>query len=556
MNNWNISFKLLVLVVIAIAMFVGMGLYGISNTGSTFEWVREINSTAHEFQRSAKEISDPLHRARELALVIVLAPDRATREKLNAEQERLTTALDATLDAWPVDRMPAAERAAFDELRTAWRQYRDLKAYTIDRALKGYREEAFINAIDSAARQFDVATGRLDAWQAAKIGGAEAVYRAAEAQFARVVRTSILVTVLTALLLGGAATFIVRRITGPLRLLTNTASRIADKIDDPGAEEVLAPVLSSGDEVGQLARDFWRMVGTLRSTIKTEVQSRARVDEIIQSTRAAVAHLSGTSSQLLAQTKEQTFGAENQAAAVAQIVTTLDEVTQTARLAADRAAGVGTTVQRTLKIGTSGRKAVDESVAALNDVRRQVEHTVQDMTALVEQTKAVSEIISTVDGIAQQSHLLAVNASIEAAKAGDHGKGFTVVATEVKNLADQSKEATAQVRTILADIQRATKAAVSSMEGVTQMVSGAIEVQDQSSRAINELADALSEVAKTSEQTVASAKQEALGMVQIHESMKNIDQVARQTLISIQGTTEAARQLNDLGGQLTRLSTG
>lgn len=513
-----------------------------------------MNSTAQDFQRSAREISDPLNQIRELALTIVLAPDRALREKLNADQEEKSRRLDETFSRWRVEHMTGAERLAFENLRASWEEYRKLKDYTVSNALRGFREEAFINAVDAGARQFTATIALLHSWQAAKIDRAQAVYREADAHFRQVARTSILVTILTALLVGGIGIYVVRTIIGPIELLTATASRITDNVADARVEAALAPVINSGDEVGHLARGFLRMVGTLRSTIQTETQSRTRMDEILKSTRAAVGQLASTSAELLASTKMQSSGAENQADAVARIVPTVEEVTQTARQAAQRATGVGKTVQRTLEIGNAGRKAVDDSVSALNGVRQQVEQTAQNLLALVEQTKAVFAIIASVDDIARQSHLLAVNASIEAAKAGDHGKGFSVVADEVRSLADQSKQATAQVRTILGDIHKATKAAVESMERVTTEVSGAIHVGDQSSQTINELAVALSEVAATSAQTVISAEQEAVGMTHIQDAMKNIDHVARQALLAIQGTEQAARQLNDLGSQLTDLS--
>ena len=121
-------------------------------------------------------------------------------------------------------------------------------------------------------------------------------------------------------------------------------------------------------------------------------------------------------------------------------------------------------------------------------------------------------------------------------------------------MAEQSRSGTAQVRQILGQILKATSAAVESMEGVTTGVSGAMEAGDQSKRTIDQLAAALSDVAQTSAQIVGSAEQEAQGMIQINDAMKNIDHVAREALLAIQGTTKAARQLNDLGNQLTRLS--
>ena len=554
MKDWSISVKLLCLIATAIFAFVGLGLYGISNTRSTFKWVKEVNATAKEFQRSATEISDPLHRLRELALSIVLAPDRALREELHSKQEEKIRRLDETFKRWPTEHMDAPERAAFERLREALQGYKTINAVTIDRAITGYREEAFINAIDAGARQFDLVNMQLEGWQTAKIDSALGVYQDADAQFKRVVVTSILVTVLTALLLGSVAYFIVRTITGPINILTATASRIAEKVDDSQAEGALAPVLRRGGEVGQLARGFWRMVGTLRTTIQTESQSRARLNEILRSTRQAVGQLGSTSAQLLASTKEQAVGAEKQADAVARIATTVDEVTHTAQQAAARASGVGKTVQRTLEIGKAGRRAVNDSVSALHAVRQQAEQTARNMVILVQQTKAISDIIATVDDIARQSHVLAVNAAIEAAKAGQGAKEFTVIASEIRVMAERSRQGTSQIRQILDQILRASSAAVESMEGVTKGVTGAIAVGDQSSQTIKELAVALSEVAETSAQTVVSAEQEALGMSQINEAMKNIDHVSRQALLAIQGTAQAAGQLNDLGSHLTQLS--
>ena len=554
MKNWSITFKLFCLVAIAILTFVFLGLYGIYNARSTFRWVGEVNTTAQDFQRSAREISDPLHRVRELVLSIVMAPDRATREKLNSTQEQTSRQLDTAIKGWPTDRMNAAESAAFKRLRTAWEDYKKLKDFTVDRALKDYREEAFINANGTGARQFEIVNAELEGWQNFKIRTAQAVYHEADSRFTWVSRTSILVTVLTALLVGSIAVFIVRSITGPVRVLTATASRIAERVDDPEAEKALAPFSGTRDEFGQLARGFWRMVSTLRTTLQNEVQARARMDEILNSTRAAVGQLGSTSAQLLASTKEQANGAEKQVDAVTRVVTTVEEVTATARHAATRARSVGQTVQHTVEIGNAGRQAADDSVTALNDVRQRVEVTSRNMMNLIEQTKAISEIIATVDDIAQQSHVLAVNAAIEAAKAREGGKEFTVIASEIRAMAEQSREGTAQVRQILDQILKASGAAVLSMEEVTKGVSDAIREGDQSSTAIKELTVALADVAETSVQTSIAAEQEAIGMTQIGEAMRNIDLVAKDALLAIQGTAQAARQLDSLGGQLRRLS--
>ncbi len=166
----------------------------------------------------------------------------------------------------------------------------------------------------------------------------------------------------------------------------------------------------------------------------------------------------------------------------------------------------------------------------------------------------IGEIIATVNDIADQTNLLALNAAIEASRAGEHGQGFTVVAGEVRALADQSKKATAQVRQILGEIQKATNTAVLSTEEVTKGVSSAIKVGGQAGETIKALADTLAEVSRATTQIVASVSHQATGMAQIHQAMKNIDTVAKQNSVATRQAAQAAENLNHLGIQLTESS--
>src|SRR5205814_8058379 len=137
---------------------------------------------------------------------------------------------------------------------------------------------------------------------------------------------------------------------------------------------------------------------------------------------------------------------------------------------------LGEAVQKTLELSKAGRKVVEESVAATLTVKEKVESTAENILLLAEQAQAIGEIIAAVNDIAEQTNLLALNAAIEASRAGEHGRGFSVVAGEVKALADQSKKATAQVRQILGEIQKATNKAVLSTEEVSKGVAAATRV--------------------------------------------------------------------------------
>jgi methyl-accepting chemotaxis protein len=288
--------------------------------------------------------------------------------------------------------------------------------------------------------------------------------------------------------------------------------------------------------------------------IDGEKQRRKRSERLLENIRQAVSKLSSATTEILASTAQQAAGAQEQAAAVAQTVTTVDQVTQTVNQAAQRAKGVGETVQRTLEVGQNGRRAVEASVTSLNQLKARVESTAADILRLAEQAQAIGEIISSVNDIAEQTNILALNAAIEASRAGEQGRGFAVVAAEVKVLADQSKKATTQVRQILGEIQRATHTAVLSTEEVTKGVSDAIQAGGQSSQTINLLADTLGDAAQASAQIVASAGQQATGMAQINQAMRNLEQVVRQHLVATRQVEQASQNLNTLGTELTALA--
>ena len=340
----------------------------------------------------------------------------------------------------------------------------------------------------------------------------------------------------------------------------------ADRIT--AGELALEVGVGGGDELATLAGAFNTMTERLRQQIEaeqasraqseglldTEKEYRARIEELLRNVREAVAQLSSAGAEILASTSQQAAGAEEQAAAVSQTVATVEQVTQTADQAAQRAKGVGDAVQQTMKIGRDGRTAVEDSIAALNRLKEQVESTAEDILALAEQAQAIGEIIATVNDIAEQTNVLALNAAIEASRAGEQGRGFAVVAGEVKALADQSKKATAQVRQILGEIQKATNAAVLSMEQVTKGVDATIATGGQSGEAIRTLAETLETASRAASQIVASAGQQATGMSQIDQAMRNLEQVAQQNLAATRQVEQAAQDLNALGHRLAELA--
>lgn len=350
--------------------------------------------------------------------------------------------------------------------------------------------------------------------------------------------------------ISGVVVRLARRTAGRVTSLAGTAERIA-----AGELDLTAPVGGS-DEVGDLGNAFNVMTANLRSLLEREKQGREELEVVLAAVSDTANSLASASAEILAGTSQQSSGAQQQAAAVAQTVTTVDEVTQTADQAAQRAETMSSASQRSLEIGEAGRKAAEEAGSGMAVVTDQVEEIAERVLGLAEKAQAIGEIIDTVDDIAEQTNLLALNAAIEASRAGEHGKGFQVVATEVKSLADQAKKSTVQVRRILGDIQNATNRAVLATEEGARSADGAIKIVSQTEDTITTLVDTVASTARTAAQIAASAGQQAAGMSQIHEAMQSINQAASQNLAATRQTERAAQDLNALGLRLRELLAG
>jgi PAS domain S-box-containing protein len=287
--------------------------------------------------------------------------------------------------------------------------------------------------------------------------------------------------------------------------------------------------------------------------ISVRKQAEDARESLLQAVKDTVGKLAGAAAQILAVSTEQAAGAQEQAAAVAETVASVEQISQTSEQAAERARGVADNSRRSADLGEAGRRSVDDTITGMREIKARTESIAESVLSLAEQAQAIGEIIATVTDIAEQTNLLALNAAIEAARAGEQGRGFSVVAAEVKALADQSKKATAQIRQILNQIQKATNGVVHTMEDGTKSVSRVLDVVGQAGGTIQELAVNGNDAARAAAQIAASAGQQAMGMAQINQAMKNIRHVSTQTLESTRHAERAAQDLSQLAEELRGL---
>lgn len=281
--------------------------------------------------------------------------------------------------------------------------------------------------------------------------------------------------------------------------------------------------------------------------IRLEAQ-RKEIDELARVLQSVTSQIAAVSTQLSSATAETT-------AAISQTTATAEEVKQTADQTSMKAKSVSDDSKGVVSISKQGLDATDATVKGMLRIREQMESIGECMVQMSNQSKLIGDIIASVDDLAQQSNLLAVNASIEAAKAGEQGKGFAVVAQEVKNLSQQSKAATAHVRSILNDIVKATTAATMATEQGGKAVETGHQQATDAGKVIKALSESIEKAAQASGLIEVSSQQQVIGMRQMVEALESIRIASQQNLSSANQLESAGKELSDLGSRLLELTS-
>lgn len=514
------------------------------------------------------------NRVRAQMLEMIMTDDRAKQQSLEREIREKTKEVDEGLKIVSESLKGQSQvTKQFEEMVTILADYRKTRDEQFALIAGDRTEEAQQLTATVQNERYDRINSLVKGLGESALARARARIDQASAKTEELSRTFIIIGVVTFLLSIGTAIFLNKIIARPLVELTGAAGRIAE--GDPG---VVIQSSDRKDEVGDLARAFAAMVRYLQAmaavsrqvaegdlTVSVQpvsdrdilgkaygdmLENLCRINQEISN---GVSVLASSASEILASTTQIATGMVETATSVSETTATVEEVKQTAQLSADKSRSVSENAQKATLIADQGNAAVLETMAGINHIKELMESVAESVVVLSEQTQAIGEIITVVNDLAQQSNLLAVNAAIEASKAGEQGKGFGVVAQEIKSLADQSKQATEQVRVILGDIQKATGKSVLAAEQVSKAVESGVKQAAESGKSIRILAESIGESSQAAAQIAASSQQQLAGMEQVAMAMESIKQAAQQNVAGTKQVERAAHTLNELGQKLKEI---
>lgn len=337
-------------------------------------------------------------------------------------------------------------------------------------------------------------------------------------------------------------------------------------------EEAMEELHRTSLEIGIGVSDF---LATLQSATAGKMSARAQLDydhealatlarvinrlmeglegvtsEIVQ----ASDQLDSASVELLNSSQHQSKASSEQAAALTQTASSIEELAVAAREIEDRAAEVHTMATDNVAVAESGQEAVRASAQAIEQIGASTAEAAKRITALGEKSMAITEVTEIIDGIASQTNLLALNAAIEAARAGDAGRGFSVVAVEIRKLAENVVESTKEIKGLIKEIQDSTSASVMATEQVIKQVERGAELSAEVGASLERMLEMLRANAESAQAIQSSTSQQTAATDDMAKTVKELTGISQNAAQAAREAFESAQELSKLAGVLRQAS--
>ncbi|MBF0564195.1 MAG: methyl-accepting chemotaxis protein [Nitrospirae bacterium] len=337
-------------------------------------------------------------------------------------------------------------------------------------------------------------------------------------------------------LLFAAAFLIIRSITGPMAKAVDVSNRLAD---GDLTVTVEAGCLDCKDETGELFLSLNNMIEKLRT--------------VIGNIRKAAGDLAAESQQLSVTSEQTSRGVVDQMERANQIAASSEEMSKTVIDIANNASGIASSASETAKMAKNGEEVVNSSAREVRAIAETVSESARFISSLGDRSKEIGEIVNVINDIADQTNLLALNAAIEAARAGEQGRGFAVVADEVRKLAERTATATSQISGMIGGIQKDVSKAVSSMDEATKRVETGVEYVTNAGSALNDIVQGVNSLQSMVQQIATATEEMSTVSETITSDIATIANVSKDTSASSGQIANSASGLSSLSAGLQEL---
>ena len=351
----------------------------------------------------------------------------------------------------------------------------------------------------------------------------------------------------------GFALAINRKISKHIAPMAESAQLVAK-----GRLDIPRIIVTTNDDIGLLGTAFNDMTDNLHNLVGKVSQSSGLVASTTQELTTGAEQSAQASNQIAVAITEVSYGTEKQLSVVENATQVINQMLKDINQILNSSKVVANTSEKAAVSALEGSKAIDKTIDQMNNIEKTVNTSAQVIDSLGARSQEISQIIDAISGIAEQTNLLALNAAIEAARAGEQGRGFAVVADEVRKLAEQSSEATKQISTLIVEIQNDTQKAVAAMNKGTHEVMIGAEVVNTADRAFKEINDLVNTVSTQVREISSDIQQTANGSNKIVEAISEINEISRtiadQTQTVSAATEEQSASIEEIASASQMLS--
>ncbi|MDM9651677.1 methyl-accepting chemotaxis protein [Pseudomonas wenzhouensis] len=519
-----IGFGLIALLVFALGGFALMQMNSMHDRSGEVEnnWIPSLNTLG--------DVTQDILRLRAATLRMLLSEDAQQLQESTRLAENLLADLGRVLQRYEGMISSAEEQAHYDDFKRYESTYLSTRSQLVHHLETGNRPAALALLYGSLNPQADAMIKSLNELITHNREGASEAATAAERVYIQATRGTLLVMALAAIATVILATLLTRSIVRPLAEAVQVADSVAS------GNLTLSIDTRGSDEPAKLLQALKSMQGNLRDTIE-------QIADASNQLASAAEQLSAVTDSSAQNLHRQSLEVDQAATAVTEMSSAVEEVARNAASASESSSESG-------RIARQGSERITQTLSSINQLAKNVDATSNNFGQLAGKIRGISQVLDVIRSIAEQTNLLALNAAIEAARAGEAGRGFAVVADEVRALAHKTGQSTREIETMISTVQHDTEQAVRAMESSNGLAKQTLDIAEGAGSALDQIIQSIAEIGDRNLVIASATEQQAHVAREVDRNLINIRDLSLQNSAGSEQTSTASRALSGLAANM------